>query len=134
MLVNNSFRFTDLSNIGDRVIDIGIGVLISEAIHQIRKYKLLSRKYNFRKKYGWFKIGCNVICFIFVAYLDLLFTKIHAKFLGKACDRVMMYNFKTGFKIFNKIEPDIALKLFKAIEKVVNDLKISKITGVSSYS
>lgn len=134
MLVNNSFRFTDLSNMQDRILDIGIGVIITEAIHQIRKFRLLSRKYNLRKKYGWFKIGCNIVCFIPALYLWSLFSNVHVEFLAKRCSKVILYNIKTSATIFSNIEPKISLELWEKIGKIIDDYKISEITGISNYS
>lgn len=131
--MSENLQFTsDFLNSSNRLMDIAVGLLISELIRQIRKNHLLSRKYNIRRHYGWFKIISYLFSAMMLTTLETRLSKIRLKPLAKMCNNMTHKNIKNGIETFSKTEPELFLKIANILNQLNTDYKVYKTTGIKS--
>lgn len=94
--------------------------------------KTIFRIKNFHKNYNWFRIGCHIISFLINANFSILFSKLKLKPLEKICNAIITHDFKVGLSIFQKIEPELTIKIAEFVTRMQTDYKIYKTTGIKS--
>lgn len=132
MSLNTSFLFHNGANPPDLLIDFFITYLMAEGINRLRKKYLNLYKFNFRKTFGWLKIGFHLVSLVTVGTLGLKLEKIRLKRLSKICDKIVFHDIKRGLMIFVRIEPEISETIFGIINQLYEDYKIYKTTGIKT--
>ncbi len=127
--------FPNFNNImgGDIPHDI-TWLLIGQGFDYLRRHrKTLFNPKNIRKNFGWFEILCLGLCFVPLAWLSILFAKNRLKPIGKIIDNELFRIIGVGFKIFIKIEPQLALEIARDLEKLKTAYQVGKITGIYKF-
>lgn len=129
---------TPFPNLNDIIGDIphdAIWLLIGQGFDYVRRHrKTLFNPKNMRKNFGWFQLFCLSIVLICSYDLEGGFKKIHVNPFARIMNETYKKILKTGFKIFYRIEPELAYQSFKWLEGFVTGCEIGNITGVFSFN
>jgi len=114
--------------------DWAMGYLFSKGMdYLLKNRKKILRPKNLGKNFGWFQIFTLAICFIASYKIQKIFEKIHAKPLVTFMHNNEMQILKLGFRVLKRIEPDLALYIYKKLEAFVRVYEVGDITGVYDW-
>ncbi len=94
----------------------------------LKNRKTVFRPKNFRKKIGWFQIISLGLLAFSMMLLSSAFHKIHVKPISSLLFRGVIGIIMIGFRIFKKIEPQIASELTKKLRDILIEHKMDEAT------
>lgn len=109
MSLNYYAGFFDPSQFPEKIIWMGIAWGIQYAWKKlIKNYQFKLNRRQIWRNFQWFKIGCHAISFLIWSRINTYGEIFSFKRIEKGTEKILIYNFKSGFTIFKKLEPEMA--------------------------
>lgn len=109
MSLNHYAGFFDPSQISQNIIWLGIGLGLQYIWKKlVKNYQFKLNKCQIWRNFQWLKIACHTVSFLAWSYVNTFGEIFGFKHIEKGAEKILFYNFKSGFTIFKKLEPEMA--------------------------
>jgi len=115
------YKFFDPVQIPQNLFWMGAGWGIHYGLKKLLKHNPIKfNKKQIWRNFQWFRIVCHGLAFLGWVYASMFCEVMRFKSTEKRIEKIMFYNFKSGFKIFKKLEPEMAEYIYEKLKELAN--------------